>query len=197
MNIDITARILRWIGGSEKPDDLATFLQREGAQYRNYRQRWAANDYQIEPYDLKTCARRWEQRNQFIQNLGFAIPCREALDLIANHTPLLEIGAGTAMWSALLAQRGADVIASDYAEHGVGSYSFIVGAHYHTICLQGKTAIRRYHDRNVFCSWPTLGHTWFRQAARRDADRSAADRGSRGRDRRRLSMGICQRGVRA
>lgn len=45
--------------------------------------------------------------------VSFAIPSEAALALIAEHAPLIECGAGTGYWSALLQQRGVDVIAYD------------------------------------------------------------------------------------
>ena len=35
------------------------------------------------------------------------------LDVIAEHSPIVELGAGTGYWAAMLARRGADVIAYD------------------------------------------------------------------------------------
>ena len=83
-----------------------------------------------------------------------------------RHAPLLEIGAGTGFWARLLHDRGADLIASDprierlHFEHA----RYAVPGRWWD--LQGKTAVRRWPERNIFCSWPSLNKTWLRQAAK-------------------------------
>jgi hypothetical protein len=109
------------------------------------------------------------ERDRFICEFGFAVPAREALDWLAKYSPLLEIGAGSGAWAKLLAMRGADIIATD---PGIESFSF--GGErvrwetkYHPVLpLEGKTAVRRWPTRNVFCGWPSLSQTWLRLAAR-------------------------------
>ena len=53
--------------------------------------------------------------------VSFAIPTEAALEAIAEHAPLIECGAGTGYWSALLQQRGIDVIAYDSHPVALGS----------------------------------------------------------------------------
>ena len=48
--------------------------------------------------------------------VGFAIPTREALDVIVKHASprgIVEMGAGTGYWAAMLKDHGADVLAFD------------------------------------------------------------------------------------
>jgi hypothetical protein len=49
------------------------------------------------------------------QRYAYVLPQRHLLDVVARQSPLVEVGAGTGYWSYLLRQRGADVIAYDYA----------------------------------------------------------------------------------
>jgi len=44
---------------------------------------------------------------------SFAIPSDAALEAVAAHTPLIECGAGTGYWAALLQQRGVDILPYD------------------------------------------------------------------------------------
>ena len=44
---------------------------------------------------------------------SWSVPTKQALDLIATHGPLIEIGAGNAVWTELLMKRGVDIIAVD------------------------------------------------------------------------------------
>ena len=45
--------------------------------------------------------------------VGFAVPNDAALGILAAHAPLVEVGAGTGYWSAVLRQRGVDIVAYD------------------------------------------------------------------------------------
>ena len=51
-----------------------------------------------------------------VQHLvGFGIPNDAALAALAECAPLVEVGAGTGYWSAVLRQRGVDILAFDVA----------------------------------------------------------------------------------
>ena len=57
----------------------------------------------------------FEVRGVFTKLYAWAIPSDAALERIASYGPIIEIGAGTGFWSAMLAARGTDVIAFDQA----------------------------------------------------------------------------------
>lgn len=65
---------------------------------------------------LGLAARRRELASAF----SWAIPSEGALAVMAGYSPLVECGAGTGYWAALLRDRGADVIAYDIAPPGSG-----------------------------------------------------------------------------
>jgi len=102
-------------------------------------------------------------RKAFRRLWGFSIPCREAAEALCELTPLVEVGAGTAYWAALLRNRGADIIATDPAPSS-NPYGFHTGRFVETIQLTAADAIRRYTDRTVFCSWPSEGEHWAAEA---------------------------------
>lgn len=52
--------------------------------------------------------------------VSFGIPSEEALEAIAACAPLVEVGAGTGYWSAVLQQRGVDIVAFDSAPPTTG-----------------------------------------------------------------------------
>ena len=58
------------------------------------------------------------RRKELAAIFAWAIPDGPALALVARYSPLLECGAGTGYWAALLARHGADVLASDVAPPG-------------------------------------------------------------------------------
>lgn len=58
------------------------------------------------------------RRRELAALFAWAIPDEGALAMLARHAPLLESGAGTGYWAALLRARGVDVLASDLLPPG-------------------------------------------------------------------------------
>lgn len=60
-------------------------------------------------------AGRWNERihrlivDPICHVVGFGVPSEDALRTIAKHGPLVEMGAGTGYWAAILQHRGVDV----------------------------------------------------------------------------------------
>jgi hypothetical protein len=102
-------------------------------------------------------------RKAFVRTWGFAIPCREAVDAVRCLGPLLEIGAGSGYWSALLAAAGHDVVATDIGE-GVTRYGTEVGSRARVERLSAADAIEAHPGRDIFCSWPAAGEGWVTDA---------------------------------
>jgi hypothetical protein len=159
----IIGTMRRWRNGEPvwSHDEILT---RWGREFRMYRAAWAANEpeHHLPPIGRSTAL--FTLRDEAVSEFGFPIPCRELLDALERYQPIVEIGAGTGYMTMLMRYRGIDVIGTDA---GYGFPKFTVGTYDPMqMRLQGKTAVRRYRDRTVFCSWPTLEHTWFRQALR-------------------------------
>jgi len=55
------------------------------------------------------------RRRELASRYSWAVPTEAALGLIGDHGPVLEVGAGTGYWAALLRDRGVDVHATDIA----------------------------------------------------------------------------------
>lgn len=104
-------------------------------------------------------------RDEWIARFGFAIPCAELLDGLAKAGHVVEVGAGTGYMTRLMRNRGIDVVGTDYDWRGPSSHGFMTGQHdaEQVNGIDAKTAVRRYPDSTVFCSWPTLHATWFHQ----------------------------------
>lgn len=77
---------------------------------------------------IATALRPWRQRGRIADRMfqfnelvadpvqhqiGFAIPSEAALAAVERHGPVVEVGAGTGYWSAVLQARGVDVVAFD------------------------------------------------------------------------------------
>jgi hypothetical protein len=104
-------------------------------------------------------------RKAFTQAWGFSIPCAEAVAALRGLAPLVEVGAGTGYWAALLRAAGHDVVATDLHPKGRNTYGFEGGAHTDVEGLAGAAAVRKYADRDIFCSWPSEGESWALGAA--------------------------------
>jgi hypothetical protein len=92
------------------------------------------------------------------QRYAYVLPQPHLLDVIARQSPLVEVGAGTGYCSYLLRQRGADVIAYDYAPLGgerPNRYHFDLWPW--TEILEGDGTVVQHHpDRSLFVCWPPL-----------------------------------------
>jgi hypothetical protein len=104
-------------------------------------------------------------QRSFSETWGYSIPCAEAICALRALGPLVEIGCGTGYWTALLQAAGHDMIATDVEAGGTDAYRFSVGRHCEVEQLGGAEAVRRYPDRDVFCSWPTRDASWALGAA--------------------------------
>jgi hypothetical protein len=110
-------------------------------------------------------ANLWLARKAFIRRWGFSIPCAEAVTELVRLSPIIEIGAGSGYWSAFVSAAGGDVIATDAISTGSPGYGLTVGLHSNIEALDAISAVRRYPERHVFCSWPTQGTDWSAEAA--------------------------------
>jgi len=138
-------------------------LELWGADFEMYRRQWDRGVLSMPGGRGRTIA-LYELRDEVLKEFGFALPCKELLDVLEDNQPIVEIGAGTGYMTALMRHRGIDVIGTD---PGFNAYGFITGRYdVRQMRIQGKTAVRRFRDRTVFCSWATLAETWLRQALR-------------------------------
>lgn len=103
-------------------------------------------------------------RSVFIQDVSFAVPCQEAIAAIASEGAVLEGGAGTGYWAALLANLGCDIIACDPSE--ISRYGQKIGRYHPIVQVSAQKAIDLYPDRNLLLVWPSYGEEWATEAAR-------------------------------
>lgn len=102
-------------------------------------------------------------RDALINACTFAIPCREAVDAIASGGPVLECGAGTGFWAALIRRHGGDVVATDDFS---GHYGQPFGRYHPVESATAEEAVQRHQDRHLLMVWPTLGSDWAFKAAK-------------------------------
>lgn len=167
-----------WLSG-EPVWPYARILETWGDQFEMYRLRWSREAKEAvatgqftsrgDPGKyLENTMAMWRLRDEWVLRFGFAIPCGELIDELAGLAPIVEVGAGTGYMTRLMRNAGIDVIGSDLDCRDYNTHGFMTGCfdEDQINCVQGKTMVRRHRERAVFCSWPTLGETWFRQMLR-------------------------------
>jgi hypothetical protein len=89
----------------------------------------------------------------------YAVPTEAALRLLAQHQPLLEIGAGSGYWAWLLRQMHVDILAYDHdPPDGTYRNAYFEGVHLWTEVLEGGPEMVREHpNRALFLCWPPPG----------------------------------------
>eukprot|EP00873_Tetraselmis_striata_P044700 jgi/Tetstr1/464964/TSEL_009698.t1 len=97
-----------------------------------------------------------EQGEPLRGKYAWAIPDQRAIRIIANFSPLVEIGAGKGYWAMLLRQAGADVLALD-----ITGSSRKKGAAPGKKGLQGQWSEVRKGGPKVLQTVETLGRTLF------------------------------------
>jgi hypothetical protein len=94
-------------------------------------------------------------RGQLVRAYAWAIPCAEALAVIAEHAPIVEMGAGLGYWTQMLRYRGVDVVAYDKCPGHVSDWGGARPAKPWAEVLYGEPAVLRDHaDRSLLLCWP-------------------------------------------
>lgn len=166
----------RWLAG-EPVWPYAKIIETWGEEFEMYRRRWSREHREhmaeaetkgtitFKQPDIETMVARGAAicalRMQWIGAFGFAIPCAELFDELAKSSHVIDVGAGSGYMTRLMRNRGINVIGSD---PDLGGHGFTTGCHDpQQQKRDAKTMVRRYPSSTVFCSWPTLRETWFRQ----------------------------------
>jgi len=94
-------------------------------------------------------------REQLRRKYAYAIPTEEALAFVAAGGPLVEMGAGTGYWAALLTARGADIIAYDQSPPGKTNNIWHKGATTWSDVHEGGPKVLAQHaNRTLLLCWP-------------------------------------------
>src|SRR3990172_10543074 len=119
------------------------------------------NQYFTEVMHLKdkcngNCLCDYRRRNKLVRKYSWAIPNDEALDKIALHSPIVEIGAGTGYWASLLKGRGADIKAYDsHPPNGLpGSNPYRHGKMWFSVKRGSFSVLAKHKNRALFLCWP-------------------------------------------
>lgn len=103
--------------------------------------------------DGRPDVRQQREAHDLIANYAEAVPTIEALEVLADLGPLLEIGAGGGYWARLLRDRGADVLAVDLPDGCRGSWD-LRGSPWTDIVDGDHRSVASHPDRTPFVCWP-------------------------------------------
>lgn len=110
----------------------------------------------------------YDRRDQLRARTSFAIPTDEALLLLARQAPLIELGAGTGYWAALLRARGVDILAYDRAPADGGENNHWHSGHppFSEVRRGGVEVLAQHPGRSLFLCWPPYRSPMAYQALR-------------------------------
>jgi|AntDeeMetagen134_2_1112570.scaffolds.fasta_scaffold01167_16 hypothetical protein len=90
----------------------------------------------------------YARRDKLVQRYAWAVPNKKAIETIVDHSPIIEIAAGSGYWASLAEQLGADVDAYD-KEPWEDTWTDV---------LEGTDAVvDAYPERSLFLCWPPYG----------------------------------------
>jgi len=94
-------------------------------------------------------------RHLMVRKYSWAIPNEKVLAAIIGFSPIVEVGAGTGYWAALLKERGADVVAYDFFPAVTGRNGYTLNESSWMEVLSGSESAVSYHpDRALMICWP-------------------------------------------
>ena len=97
-------------------------------------------------------------RKKLIWSYSWAVPNRQAIEVIAAEKRVVELGCGTGYWAWLIAQAGGNVIAYDREPHQAPRWFEI---------LEGNAqSVASHADRALLLCWPPLGEPMAFEALR-------------------------------
>ena len=97
----------------------------------------------------------YRKRDGWTKQYAWAVPSKEALDIIAKYAPIVEMGAGTGYWAALLQARDVNVTAMDIAPPGGSQENDYKHSVTYTHVHKGEPAdLARFKKHALFLCWP-------------------------------------------
>lgn len=104
---------------------------------------------------------RWD----FIREFTFAIPCQEAIEAIKDlDVSIVEIGAGTGLWSFFLNKNGVEIEAYDNCQKEVSQFGQQVGKYFPVNILLKNTCLP-LEGKSPFICWPDYNTDFAYQVA--------------------------------
>jgi hypothetical protein len=92
-----------------------------------------------------------------VQKYTWAIPNKAAIKMLVKHSPIVEIGAGTGYWAALVKDAGGDIVAFDAHPPHIDSDKNQYHpnqAMFFPVKRGFESAAAKHSDRSLFLCWP-------------------------------------------
>jgi hypothetical protein len=102
----------------------------------------------------KSFIERCDQRDELVKRYAWAVPTNEAIQEIVRYSPIIEIGAGTGYWAALIQQAGAKILAFDRHPPDAGKNKYRHDKTYMNVQRGSYGKLRKYPDYTLFLCWP-------------------------------------------
>lgn len=96
-------------------------------------------------------------RRELRSRFAWAIPNQQALDLLVSCSPLVELGAGTGYWAALIAAAGGDIVAYDIAPPDEERNPYCAELCYFEVRRGDAQILESHRQRTLLLCWPPLG----------------------------------------
>lgn len=114
-----------------------------------------SNQYISKFNALKLRQDRFDSRQMLCQKYAWAVPNKQALDVLFSHQPLIEIGAGAGYWASLVRQSRGQIVASDVQPvPKANSWHELADSPWTNIVFGDETLVRRYPESTLFLCWP-------------------------------------------
>lgn len=104
--------------------------------------------------------RHMEARVKLTREYSWAVPTQKALNIIASHAPIVEMGAGTGYWASLLKKMDCDIITYDKwieERSPFGLNIWNTGNKFTEVSCGDPKTLSKHPDRTLFLCWPPLG----------------------------------------
>lgn len=85
---------------------------------------------------------------------GFAVPNAQAIDRLVSLSPIVEIGAGTGYWAAMVTDAGGTVVAYDLYPPCTSENPYALQAQWHPVLEGGADWIPEHPHSTLFLCWP-------------------------------------------
>ena len=101
--------------------------------------------------------RSYERRHELVAKYSWAIPNQEAIDALVQHSPIVELGAGTGYWASLVAAAGGEIVCFDNRtfpgkEEGVWLYQDQPS--YYPVAEGDESVLSAYPQHSLLLCWP-------------------------------------------
>lgn len=102
-------------------------------------------------------------RGPLVRRYAWAIPTQEAIQVLVDRGPIVEMGAGTGYWASLVELMGGDVVAYDVQPpNNTGTLDewniWHAGFKFTEVAKGGPSELVNHSDRTLFLCWPPAGN---------------------------------------